>query len=101
MCLQGLGLCHGISGNAYAMLSAARATGRHRDQRRALKMGEFIAEHWQQLLSQPDHPLSLFEVGQMGILTSMVWFAFAVLKLTLAWPGCHPALVTGCCVSSL
>ena len=59
---QGLGLCHGISGNAYALLSAHRLTGDARRLRQAAHFGAFMAQHWQQLLSVPDRPLSLFEV---------------------------------------
>ena len=59
--MQGVGLCHGISGNAYALLSAHRMTGDARRLRQASQFGAFMAQHWAQLLSVPDRPLSLFE----------------------------------------
>ena len=60
--LQGVGLCHGISGNGYALLSHARATGDERQLRRALRFAQFAADHWKELYAVPDAPASLFEV---------------------------------------
>ncbi len=60
--MQGVGLCHGISGNAYALLSAFRYTGDERYLRRAVQFGSSMADHWQELLNVPDRPLSLYEV---------------------------------------
>lgn len=60
--LQGVGLCHGISGSGYALLSHARATGDGRQLRRALLFAQFAANHWQELYAVPDAPASLFEV---------------------------------------
>ncbi len=58
---QGVGLCHGTSGSAYALLAMYRATGDavylHRAQRFAL----FAARSWRQMYGTPDHPLSLYE----------------------------------------
>lgn len=59
---QGLGLCHGISGNAYTLLSAYRCTGDERQFKRAVQYGLFMADHWQELLNVPNRPLSLYEV---------------------------------------
>ncbi|KAK9904304.1 hypothetical protein WJX75_008885 [Coccomyxa subellipsoidea] len=59
--VKGLGLCHGISGNAYTLLSAYRCTGDERQFKRAVQYGLFMADHWQELLNVPDRPLSLYE----------------------------------------
>lgn len=61
--LQGVGLCHGIAGSGYALLSHARATGDARQLRRAQQFALFAAQHWQQLYPVPDAPASLSEVG--------------------------------------
>ncbi|CAL8470922.1 g10464 [Coccomyxa elongata] len=58
---KGVGLCHGISGNGYALLSAFRYTGDERYLRRAVQFGSSMADHWQELLKVPDRPLSLYE----------------------------------------
>ncbi len=60
--LQGVGLCHGISGNAYNLLSAYRSTGDERYFNRAVQFGAFMADHWRELLNVPERPLSLYEV---------------------------------------
>ena len=64
---QGVGLCHGVSGNGYALLSAYHYTGDKRYLRRAAQFGSFMADHWQELLNVPDRPLSLYEVGLVTI----------------------------------
>ncbi|KAK9840144.1 hypothetical protein WJX74_004162 [Apatococcus lobatus] len=58
---KGLGLCHGISGNAYALSAAARAGDDQQMHHSALQFGLFMAEHWEKLYPLPDHPSSLFE----------------------------------------
>ncbi|KAK9847201.1 hypothetical protein WJX84_011071 [Apatococcus fuscideae] len=58
---KGLGLCHGISGNAYALAAAARASGRDSDRQSAILFGTFMAAHWQQLYPVPSQPVSLYE----------------------------------------
>lgn len=65
MHVQGLGLCHGISGNAYSLLSAYHCTKDERYYQRALHIGAFMADNWQELLNVPDRPLSLYEVRCM------------------------------------
>jgi len=60
--LQGVGLCHGISGNAYALLSHSNATGEALWRRRAVQFGLFAAHHWQHLYGVPDAAASLYEV---------------------------------------
>ena len=57
-----MGLCHGISGSGYALLSHGRATGDVRQLRRAAQFAEFAAQHWRELYPVPDTPASLFEV---------------------------------------
>ncbi len=61
--MQGLGLCHGVSGNAYALVAAARASGRHADYNSALHFGVFMAANWEQLYNVPSQPASLYEVN--------------------------------------
>ena len=60
--LQGVGLCHGIAGSGYALLSHGRATGDERQLRQAARFAQFAADHWQELCAVPDAPASLFEV---------------------------------------
>lgn len=58
---KGVGLCHGISGNGLALLSAWRATKSQRMLDRAKLFALFAAESWERLLNVPDNPLSLYE----------------------------------------
>jgi hypothetical protein len=60
--LQGVGLCHGISGNGYALLALARATGEARWLSAAQAFALYGARNWQQLAEVPDRPASLYEV---------------------------------------
>ncbi len=60
---QGPGLCHGVSGNGYALLSAYRHTQDVRYLVRAVHFATWLAEHWQELCGYADRPLSLFEVN--------------------------------------
>lgn len=59
---QGPGLCHGVSGNGYALLSAYRHTQDAHYLVRAVRFATWLAEHWQELYGYADRPLSLFEV---------------------------------------
>lgn len=58
---KGVGLCHGISGNAYALLSIGRATNEYVWIQNAKLFAHFALEHFQDLALIPDHPYSLFE----------------------------------------
>lgn len=58
---KGIGLCHGISGNAYALLFHANATGDDLWRRRAEQFGLFTAAHWQELYDVPDAAASLYQ----------------------------------------
>ena len=62
-CIQGPGLCHGVSGNTYALLSAYQKTQDARYLVRSTRFALWLAEHWQELCNHADRPLSLFEVG--------------------------------------
>jgi len=62
---QGPGLCHGVSGNGYALLSAYKHTKDARYLVRATRFAMWLTEHWQQLYGHADRPLSLFEVGEV------------------------------------
>lgn len=63
---QGVGLCHGISGNGYALLSLFRATGEQQYLRAARGFALYGAQHWRELYEVPDRPASLFEVRERG-----------------------------------
>ena len=69
--LQGLGLCHGISGNAYALLAVWKLTKQDVWRRRALQFALFAADKWRDLADSPDAPLSLYE-GMAGIVA--LWY---------------------------
>jgi hypothetical protein len=60
--LQGVGLCHGIAGNGYALLAMARATQAPHYLRAARAFAMYAAQHWKELYDGPDRPASLFEV---------------------------------------
>jgi hypothetical protein len=60
--VQGVGLCHGISGNGFALLAMARSTGQPHYLRAARAFALYAAQHWQELYEVPDRPASLFEV---------------------------------------
>jgi Lanthionine synthetase C-like protein len=70
--LQGVGLCHGIAGSGYALLSDGLATGDDRQLRRAARFAQFAADHWQELYAVPDAPASLFEVTLASYLHSVI-----------------------------
>ncbi len=57
-----MGLCHGMSGNAYALLSLYHVTKDDLYKCRAQHFGQFMADHWKELKDIPDAPLSLYEV---------------------------------------
>lgn len=74
--LRRLGICHGVSGNAYAFLALHRLTGDARYLHRARAFSKFLFEHGRNLTSSGrmhggDHPLSLFE-GSAGL--ACLWF---------------------------
>lgn len=71
---KGVGLCHGISGNAYPFLALYRAFKLFQERGGAVentdidrwlglswKFAEFAVKHLEQLRNVPDHPFSLFE----------------------------------------
>eukprot|EP00890_Picochlorum_soloecismus_P000132 jgi/Picsp_1/1119/NSC_04601-R1_lanc-like protein 2-like len=64
---KGAGLCHGISGNAYAFLALYRTTCDPLWLNRASSFCQFVSSETFKLLSRtPDHPVSLFE-GSCGM----------------------------------
>lgn len=63
VCTQGVGLCHGISGNAYSFLSLYRLTRDEKWLHRACSFALFMATYLEQLLPVPQEPFSLFEVS--------------------------------------
>ena len=75
---QGLGLCHGISGNAYAFLSLYRVTKDEQYKSRAQQFAQFMVDHWKELKDVPDAPLSLYEVCGPAHCISMACHAFLV-----------------------
>ena len=63
---KGPGLCHGVSGSAYAQLALHRATGEARYLHRAVQMAMFMrGEVFREAARTPDRPFSLFE-GEAG-----------------------------------
>ncbi|KAK6919038.1 Lanthionine synthetase C-like [Dillenia turbinata] len=72
--LKRVGLCHGISGNAYVFLSLYRLTGNIEFLYRAKAFASFLLERGQRLICQGlmhggDNPYSLFEgIGGMAYL---------------------------------
>ncbi len=79
---KGVGLCHGIAGNAYCFLSLYRARKRHESPHKStsdckskttewLQWAEhfaiFAIEHFDDLKDVPDHPYSLYE-GTSGLI---------------------------------
>ncbi|MCO5555475.1 hypothetical protein L7F22_051133 [Adiantum nelumboides] len=77
--LRRLGICHGISGNAYAFLALYRLTGDLRHLHRARAFSMFLYKHARNLVASGrmhggDHPLSLFE-GSAGL--ACLWFDIA------------------------
>ncbi|KAI5071569.1 hypothetical protein GOP47_0013820 [Adiantum capillus-veneris] len=77
--LKRLGVCHGISGNAYAFLALYRLTGDLLHLHRARAFSTFLHEHAWDLIAAGkmhggDRPLSLFE-GSAGL--ACLWFDIA------------------------
>ena len=58
---KGVGLCHGISGSAYALLSIGRTSNDEIWIQRAKSFAQFALDHFQELEGVPDRPFSLFE----------------------------------------
>ncbi|CEL97459.1 unnamed protein product [Vitrella brassicaformis CCMP3155] len=63
---KGVGLCHGIAGNAFALLSAYRIARDPKWLRRAQQFAAYSLEHFDDLRRIPDRPYSLFE-GMGGL----------------------------------
>ncbi len=74
---QGVGLCHGMAGNGYALLSLYRLTGDETHLRRAQHFGAFMAEHWRDLYEVPDAPAALYLVCLLP-LTTLLGYPVAV-----------------------
>lgn len=72
--LQGVGLCHGVCGNGYALLALSRESSDPHQQQQwlaaARAFGGFAAQHWREMYFTPDRPASLFEVSGGGGLRS-------------------------------
>ena len=68
---KGVGLCHGISGNAFALLALANSSMLSSEQRegwtsRVFQFANFAISHLDELERQPDRPYSLYE-GLSGL----------------------------------
>ncbi|KAJ3338574.1 LanC-like protein 2 [Gonapodya sp. JEL0774] len=72
---KGVGLCHGISGNAYAFLHLYWMTGEVVYLSRSLKFAQQAAKWKRMNLPSPDHPNSLFEgnAGYLSLLTDLLY----------------------------
>jgi lantibiotic modifying enzyme len=68
---KGVGLCHGIAGNAYVFLRLARATGDEHWHDRAVSFARFAVDHLHELASVPSKPHSLYE-GTLGLAALLV-----------------------------
>jgi lantibiotic modifying enzyme len=74
---KGVGLCHGISGNAYVFLQLAEAlkegdqTSSTKWKERALLYACFAVDHLNELRDTPDRPLSLYQ-GLGGLVCFLV-----------------------------
>lgn len=85
---KGLGLCHGIPGNGYTLLSLYRATGEkcwlHRAQRFAL----ISAQKKEDLTPLADRPYSLFEglAGAVCFWTDVLHVSSAPHPRDICWP---------------
>lgn len=73
---KGVGLCHGISGNAYSLLTIGRMTEDPIWMQRGKSFAHFALDHLNELEMIPDRPYSLYE----GVA------ALAVLLLDLCCP---------------
>jgi lantibiotic modifying enzyme len=64
---KGVGLCHGIAGNAYSLLELGRYDAQF--VRKAEYFAEFAPDHLPELESVPDRPYSLYEgLAGLGVL---------------------------------
>jgi Lanthionine synthetase C-like protein len=64
---KGVGLCHGIAGNAYSLLELGRYDSQY--VRKAEYFAGFALEHLPELESVPDRPYSLYEgLAGLGVL---------------------------------
>lgn len=80
---KGVGLCHGVAGNGYALLAMWRATREEQYLEQARAFALFAARRWEELYDVPDRAASLFE-GAAGF----VCFALdAVDPENAWWPG--------------
>ena len=70
---KGHGICHGVSGNAYAFLSLFRLTQDPKHIRRARAFAEWVMGR-EDTMGKPDRPFSLFEgiSGQIYFLADML-----------------------------
>ena len=80
---QGVGLCHGISGNAYCFLALYRATGEVRQLHRARHFALFAAQNWRALYDTPDNPASLYE----GLAGAVCLWAHVLHPASARFPG--------------
>ena len=83
---KGVGLCHGIGGNAYAFLALYQRTKDETHLRRAYHFVHFsLTEHRHRLFTQPDRPYSLYN-GQAGLVCLSV-DAEQAHKVPSTFPG--------------
>lgn len=68
---KGVGLCHGISGNAYAFLTLYRYEKDESYLNKARAFASFMMDSWEGLVNLPDRPASLYE-GAAGAVCFMM-----------------------------
>ena len=92
---KGVGLCHGISGNAYTFLymheylnrNKRRCTGLYLA--RAVAFAQVATERLEELMDVPDHPYSLFE-GVLGLACLYMDIALVAAGLPMVgFPTCE------------
>lgn len=82
---KGPGLCHGASGNGYALLSAYRATRDAKQLARARRFAQWTAKHADALAKRADAPGSMFE----GLAGAAAFIADTVDPDASWMPGCE------------
>ena len=72
---KGVGLCHGIAGNAYALIVAGEVDKFH-------CFVEFMLDHVDSLKNSPDRPFSLYEglAGAVCLLSDVIALSEGTIK---------------------
>jgi len=82
---KGPGLCHGCSGNGYALLSVYRCTRDPTVLARVRRFGQWTAKNAIQLSARAESPLSMFE----GLAGAAAFLADSLAPDHSWFPGCE------------